>query len=181
MSNLFVVFFRARVYAIRTGNVRGIVAVRRVARWILGDRGHGRHRVHMLLHGQDTGGVPVRVGPEYGPEGPGPGLIRVYSPRLFRSRVGRPGRQRGPDDRAAHDVHTVRGGVRRPDGGHVPGRHDRHAQLDDDHRRAAHTARVPQALAPRVPAEFLVHHVAHTHKHYHTGLLRAGVAGLGLE
>lgn len=41
------------------GNVRGVPAVCRAARRLLGDRGHGRHRLHMLLHGQDTGGVPV--------------------------------------------------------------------------------------------------------------------------
>lgn len=135
----------------------------------------------MLLHGQDTGGVPVRAGPEHGAAGAGARLVRVDRARLFRPGVGRAGRERGPDDRAADDVHPVRGGVRRPDGGHVPGRRDRHAQLDDDHRRAAHTARVPQAPAPRVAAELLVHHVAHTHQHHHTRLLRAGAARLGLE
>lgn len=95
--------------------------------------------------------------------------------------MGSSGRERGPDDRAADDVHPVRGGVRRPDGGNVPGRADRHAQLDDDHRRAAHTARVPQAPAPRFAAQLLVHNVAHTHQHHHTGLLRAGATRLGLE
>lgn len=125
--------------------------------------------------------MPVRAGPKHGSAGPGAGLVRVHSPRVFRPGVGRPGRERGSDDRAADDVHTVRGGVRRPDGGHVPGRADRHAQLDDDHRRAAHTTRVPQAPAPRVAAQLLVHHVAHTDQHYHTGLLRAGAARLGLE
>lgn len=145
------------------GDVRGITAVRRAAWRLLGDRGHDRDRVHMLLHGQDTGGVPVRAGPEHGTAGPSPRLVRVDRPGLFRAGVGRPGRERGPDDRAADDVHTVRGGVRRPDGGHVPGRRDRHSQLDDDHWRAAHTTRVPQAPAPRVVAQFLVHDVAHSH------------------
>lgn len=125
--------------------------------------------------------MPVRAGPEHGPKGPGPGLVRVNSPGLFRSRVGCPGRQCGPDDRAAHDVHIIRGGVRRSDGGHVSGRHDRHAQLDDDHGRVAHTARVPQTPAPRIPTQFLVHHVPHTHQHHHTGLLLVRAAGLGLE
>lgn len=164
-----------------TGNVRGVAAVRRVAGRLLGDRGHDRDRIHMLLHGKDTGGVPVRAGPEHRAAGAGARLVRVDRPRVFRAGVGRAGCERGPDDRAADDVHTVRGGVRRPDGGHVPGRRDRHAQLDDDHRRAAHTARVPQAPAPRVADELLVHHVAHTHQHRHTGLLRAGAARLGLE
>lgn len=164
-----------------TGNVRGVAAVRCVAWWLLGDTGHGGHRVHMLLHGQDTGGVPVRAGPEHGPKGPGAGLVRVDCPRVFRAGVGRPGRERGPDDRVTDDVHTVRGGVRRPDGGHVPGRGDRHAQLDDDYGRVAHTARFPQTSASRVAAQLLVHHVAHSHQHHHTGLLRVGAAGLGLE
>lgn len=124
------------------GNVRGVTAIRRVTRRLLGNLGHGRDRVHMLLHGKNTGGMPVRAGPEHGTAGPGPRLVRVDRPRVFRAGVGRPGRERSPDDRVADDVHTVRSGMRRPDGGHVSGWRDRHAQLDDDHGRVAHTARV---------------------------------------
>lgn len=106
------------------GDVRGFTAVCCTARWLLGNRGHDRNCVHMLLHGQDTGGVPVRARPEHGAAGPSSRLVRVDRSGLFRAGVGRPGRERGPDDRVADDVHTVRGGVRRPDGRHVPRRRD---------------------------------------------------------
>jgi len=95
-----------------TGYVCGVTAVRRAARWLLGDLGDDRHCLHMLLHGQDPGGVPVRAGLEHRPTGPSARLVRVDRPGLLRTGMGRAGSERGANDRTADDVHTVRGGVR---------------------------------------------------------------------
>ena len=44
------------------GNVHCVTAVRRVPRRLLGHPGHGRHRLHLLLHRQDPRRLPLRDG-----------------------------------------------------------------------------------------------------------------------
>lgn len=113
------------------GDVHSIAAVRGTSRWLLGDRRDDRSRLHLLLHGQDPGRVPVRGGRSVGPENSGPRFLRVHRQGVLRSPGGGQGRQHSSDNRAAHDLHTLRRGVRRS--------HDRelsrgchwHSQLDD--------------------------------------------------
>lgn len=116
----------------------------------------------------------VRAGHGDGSAGARTRFVRGHRQGVLRADVGRPRRQHRPDHRAADDLHSVRGRMRRPDDRHLPRGRDRHPQLDDANRHISVAPWLPQVPAACLRVELLVHDVSPLHQRDHHRLLHPG-------
>lgn len=162
------------------GDVHSEPTVRGVEGWLLGNLCYGGHRLHLLLHRQDPGGVSVRRRRSDGGTSESTRLLRLHCESLLRRNVGWPGCQLRANDRTVDDMHSVRCGLWGPDDRDLPRRRLGHPLVDDAHWHPPGALGLPQVLAPRLHAKLLVHHVTHLHKYHHSGLLFTGPPRVGL-